>query len=373
VWTGGGVRSATVVLVMSHDATGAVAPGGPGERWPAVSVVVPVLNEERHLEAAVTNVLDQEYPGPMEVVLAVGPSRDRTHDVAAALAARDARVHLVDNPTGRTPAGLNAAIKGSTGEVVVRVDAHSELSPGYVRRAVELLESTGADNVGGLMLAQGGSPFEKAVARAMGSRLGIGGARFHVGGGEGEAETVYLGVFRRTTLERLGGFDEHFHRAQDWELNHRIRVAGGRIWFSPDLWVTYRPRSSWKAIALQFFRTGRWRGQVTRQYPETASLRYLAPPVTVVAIVAGTAAGLVGLVAGPQQLRLGWLVPGAYVVAVGVGSQLIAPDADRRERAWLPLVVATMHMTWGAGFLVPLRRLGRHSPAVRRFKAKVRA
>jgi hypothetical protein len=358
---------------MSQDATGAGAAGGRADEWPAVSVVVPVLNEERHLEAAVTNVLDQDYPGPIEVVLAVGPSRDRTAEVAAALAARDARVHLVENPTGRTPAGLNAAIKGSTGEVVVRVDAHSELSPGYVRRAVEVLEQTGADNVGGLMLAQGRSPFEKAVARAMSSRLGIGGARFHVGGVEGEAETVYLGVFRRTTLERLGGFDEHFHRAQDWELNHRIRLAGGRIWFSPDLWVTYRPRSTWKALALQFFRTGRWRRQVTRQYPETASLRYLAPPVAVVGIVAGTAAGLAGLVGGPHWLRLGWLVPGGYVVAVAAGSQLVAEDADLRERAWLPAVVATMHMTWGAGFLIPLRRLGRHSPAVRRFKAKVRA
>jgi hypothetical protein len=356
---------------MSHDATGAA--GRPADQWPAVSVVVPVLNEERHLEAAVTNVLEQEYPGPMEVVLAVGPSRDRTAHVAAALAARDARVHLVDNPTGRTPAALNAAIKGSTGEIVVRVDAHSELSPGYVRHAVEVLQRTGADNVGGLMLAQGRTPFEKAVARAMSSRLGIGGARFHVGGVEGEAETVYLGVFRRATLERLGGFDEHFHRAQDWELNHRIRLNGGLIWFSPDLWVTYRPRSTWKALALQFFRTGRWRRQVTRQYPETASLRYLAPPVTVVAIVAGTAGGLAGLVGGPHWLRLGWLVPGAYVVGVAAGSQLIARDADLRERAWLPAVVATMHMAWGSGFLLPLRRLGRHSPAVRRFKAKVRA
>src|SRR4051812_32687356 len=316
---------------MSPDATGAGADGRPGETWPSVSVVVPVLNEERHLEAAVTNVLDQEYLGPMEVVLAVGPSRDRTADVAARLARRDARVHVVDNPTGRTPAGLNAGIKASTGDVVVRVDAHSELSPGYVRRAVELLERTGADNVGGLMLAQGRTPFEKAVARAMGSRLGIGGARFHVGGEEGEAETVYLGVFRRATLDRLGGFDEHFHRAQDWELNHRIRLAGGTIWFSPELWVTYRPRSSWKALALQFFRTGRWRRQVTRRYPETASLRYLAPPLAVVAIAAGTVAGIAGAITGPWWLRLGWVAPAGYVVAVVVGTQVVAAGSSDGE------------------------------------------
>src|SRR3954449_3281482 len=362
-----------------------MSPGSPssGAReaaWPPVSVVVPVLNEERHLEAAVTKVLEQEYPGPMDVVLAVGPSRDRTAEVAARLAARDPRVHVVDNPTGRTPAGLNAAIKASTGDVVVRVDAHSELSPGYVRRAVELLEQTGADNVGGLMLAEGRTGFEKAVARAMGSRLGIGGARFHVGGVEGEAETVYLGVFRRTTLDRLGGYDDHFHRAQDWELNHRIRLSGGRIWFSPDLWVTYRPRSTWKALALQFFRTGRWRRQVTRRYPETAGLRYLAPPVAVVAIAAGTVVGVVGAVTGPWWLRLGLVAPAGYVVAVLAGSQVVAagpvegqPPADAKERAWLPVVVATMHLTWGAGFLLPLRKLGEHSTKVRRFTAKVRA
>src|SRR3954470_2488570 len=316
-----------------------MSPGSPssGAReaaWPPVSVVVPVLNEERHLEAAVTKVLEQDYPGPLEVVLAVGPSRDRTAEVAARLAAGDPRVHVVDNPTGRTPAGLNAAVKMSTGDVVVRVDAHSELSPGYVRRAVELLERTGADNVGGVMLAQGRTPFERAVARAMRSRLGIGGARFHVGGEEGEAETVYLGVFKRATLDRLGGFDDHFHRAQDWELNHRIRTSGGRIWFSPDLWVTYRPRSTWKALALQFFRTGRWRRQVTRRYPETASARYLAPPVAVVAIAAGAAAGVLGQLTGSAWLRLGFVAPAGYLVGVLVGSQVVAgedPPADLEE------------------------------------------
>ncbi len=355
---------------------GSQGPGARAAAWPPVSVVVPVLNEERHLEAAVTKVLEQDYPGTMEVVLAIGPSRDRTAAVAARLVAADQRVHLVENPTGRTPAGLNAAIKGSTGDVVVRVDAHSELSPGYVRRAVEILERTGADNVGGLMLARGRTPFERAVARAMSSRLGIGGARFHVGGEEGEAETVYLGVFLRSTLDRLGGFDEHFHRAQDWELNHRIRGSGGTIWFSPELWVTYRPRSTWRALAVQFFRTGRWRRQVTRRYPETASPRYLAPPVALIGMAAGTVAGVIGEVSGASWLRLGWLAPGGYVVAVLVGSQVVAgrdERADARERAWLPLVVATMHLAWGAGFLIPLRKLGRHSPAVRRFKQRVRA
>jgi glycosyltransferase involved in cell wall biosynthesis len=295
----------------------------------------------------------------MEVVLAVGPSRDRTAAVAAALAARDPRVHLVDNPTGRTPAGLNAAIKGSTGEVVVRVDAHSELSPGYVRRAVELLQRTGADNVGGLMLAQGRTSFEKAVACAMSSRLGIGGARFHVGGVEGEAETVYLGVFRRSTLERLGGFDEHFHRAQDWELNHRIRQSGGVVWFSPDLAVTYRPRSSWVELVRQFFHTGRWRREVIRQHPDSIRPRYLAPPAATAAILVGTVAGVVGTAVQSPVLQLGWAGPLGYGVGAVVASLAESRGLPWRARAWFPVVLSTIHLSWGSGFLFGRRPTGR--------------
>ena len=187
----------------------------------------------------------------------------------------------------------------------------------------------------------------------MSSRLGIGGARFHVGSSEGEAETVYLGVFRRATLERLGGFDEHFPPGAG--LGAEPPDPGRRRpdLVLPDLWVTLPP-----AVQLEGARSAVLPHRAVapagdRQYPETASPRYLAPPVAVVAIVAGTAAGLVGLVGGPKELRLGWLVPGAYVVAVGVGSQLIAPGADRRERAWLPLVVGDHAHDLGRGLPRP--------------------
>ena len=210
--------------------------------WPAVSVIMPVLNEERHLAEAVHAVLAQDYPGELELVLAVGPSRDRTQEIAEKLAADDSRIIVVPNPTGRTPHGLNACIKASQYSIVVRVDGHSLLPSDYVRAAVETLEETGADNVGGLMAAEGVTPFEKAVARAMTSKIGIGNAPFHTGGGAGEAETVYLGSFRRSALDRVGGYDETFVRAQDWEMNHRIRQTGGKVWFTPRMHVTYRPR-----------------------------------------------------------------------------------------------------------------------------------
>ena len=324
---------------------------GREENWPPVSVVMPVRNEARDLVESVEQILAQEYGGELEVVLAVAPSTDGTERIADELAAADPRVRVVANPVGRTPAGLNAAIGAARHDVIVRVDGHGILTPGYVTRAVQLLESTGAANVGGVMLAVGQSGFEQAVAHAYRSRVGLGSAQFHVGGEEGPADSVYLGVFRREVLEGLGGFDEHFHRAQDWELNHRIRSSGGVVWFSPDLGVTYRPRSSWVDLVQQFFHTGRWRREVIRQHPETVSPRYLAPPTVTAAVLVGTAAGVVGAVTGAPWLRWGWLAPLGYGTGVTVASQLGTQELSGRARAWLPMVLATIHLSWGSGFL----------------------
>ncbi|HEX6328419.1 MAG TPA: glycosyltransferase family 2 protein [Jiangellaceae bacterium] len=324
--------------------------------WPAVSVIMPVLNEERHLAAAVTHVLDQDYPGELELVIALGPSSDRTGEIARDLAGADARVRLVENPVGRTPNGLNAAIKAARHDIVVRVDGHGLLSAGYIHRAVEVLQETGAANVGGIMQAEGETDFERAVARAMTSPLGIGSAAFHVGGDAGPADTVYLGTFRRDVLERLGGYDEHFVRAQDWELNYRIRRAGELIWFAPDLKVTYRPRPNLRALASQFFRSGQWRREVVRHYPETANARYLAPPLVVVAMTLGVIAGLFALLGGPGWPALGWLAPGLYAAGVLAASVVEGRGLPARARAWLPAVLATMHLSWGLGFLLSSRR-----------------
>lgn len=315
----------------------------PPTAYPPVSVVMPVRNEEHHLAEAVRSVLAQDYPGGLEVVVAVGPGKDRTHEVAEALAAEDPRIVVVDNPSGRTPDGLNAAIAASHHDVVVRMDGHGALSEGYVRRAVEVLEETGAANVGGLMLAEGVADLQQAVAVAMRSSLGIGASRFHVGGRAGPADTVYLGVFRREWLERVGGYDTTFTRAQDWELNHRIREAGGTVWFTPELTVTYRPRATFGDLARQFYTTGQWRRQVARAHPGTLNLRYLAPPVAT-ALVAGGAVG--GIVWRPL-----WALPLGYAAAATVGGAWIARGQRPGVVARMPAVLATMHMTWGAGFL----------------------
>ncbi|MBP2706076.1 glycosyltransferase family 2 protein [Microbispora sp. RL4-1S] len=317
--------------------------------YPPVSVIMPVLNEERHLREAVRQVLDQDYAGPLEVVLSVGPSQDRTQEVADAIAAEDARVVVVPNPTGRTPNALNAAIAASRNPIVARVDGHAMLPRDYLRTAVETLEQTGADNVGGIMAAEGVTPFERAVACAMTSRIGVGNARFHTGGEAGPADTVYLGVFRREALDRVGGYDEHFQRAQDWEMNHRIRETGGLVWFQPRMRVSYRPRPTVKALAKQYFHYGRWRRVVARTHQGTINLRYLAPPAAVAAIV-------VGLVVSPFFWP-GLLLPGAYLAAILAGSVLTGRDLPAAALARLPLVYATMHLSWGTGFLTSPSKL----------------
>ena len=304
---------------------------------------MPVLNEQRHLREAVGRVLEQDLDGALELVLALGPSTDRTDQVAAELAAADPRIRLVPNPTGRTPSGLNAAVAASTHAVIARVDGHAVLPPGYLRKALEVLELTGADNVGGIMDAQGVTDVERAIAAAMRSRLGVGSARFHTGGAAGPAETVYLGVFRRTALARVGGYDEHFARAQDWEMNHRIRSTGGTVWFTPELRVTYRPRADLRSLARQYFQYGRWRRVVARQHPGTMSARYLAPPALVGALTVSVAVS--------PWLPLALVVPVGYVGALVVGSLTLEPGLPWRSRVTLPAALAVMHLSWGVGFV----------------------
>ncbi len=326
----------------------------------AVSVVMPVLNEELHLADAVGAVLDQDFVGTIEVILALGPSSDRTDEVAAELATADSRIRTVANPSGRTPSGLNAALSIASERIIVRVDGHCELPRDYIRTGVETLVRTGADNVGGVMAAVGTTDFECAVAIAMTSKLGVGGAAFHVGGEEGEAQTVYLGVFRKDALSRVGGYDETFDRAQDWEMNYRIKSTGGKIWFNPGMQVSYRPRPSLKDLARQYFGYGTWRREIMRRHPETVAPRYLAAPVAVAVIGIGSAAGLAaaGGIA-PTWFRVGLLVPAGYLAAVTVGGVAISRGSSAAVRVRVPAVLAAMHMSWGVGFLTSRPQTGK--------------
>lgn len=324
--------------------------GSPNLNPPPVSVVLPVLNEAKYLRAAVGSILEQDYAGDIEVVLALGPSKDSSNKVAADIVSMDPRVSVVDNPTGRTPNGLNLALGQAKYGIVARVDGHSHIPRDYVANAVELLERSGADNVGGLMSAVGETDLERAIATAMTSKLGVGNAPFHVGGEEGPADTVYLGVFRRTALDRVGGYNEDFVRAQDWEMNYRIRESGGTVYFSPKLSVSYRPRSSLSALAQQYFHYGRWRRQVMRAHPGSINLRYLAPPLALLGV-------LVGVVCSTFLSLWTLTLPVGYLSLVLAGSVYIGRGLPIRSRLVLPVVLATMHMSWGSGFLSSWRRV----------------
>ena len=317
--------------------------GGPPSvpEVPDVAVVVPVRNGAATLADAVASVLAQEFDGTLEVCIAVGPSDDRTREVADGLADSDRRVSVVDNPAGVTPAGLNAAIRATSAPVVARIDGHAVLPAGYLTRAVAVLDWTGAVNVGGVQEPRGQTPFEEAAGRAMASRFGSGDARFHHGGPAGAVDTVYLGVFRRTALEAVGLFDEALVRNQDYELNWRLREAGGTVWFDPELRVGYRPRGTLGGLARQFFDYGQWKRVVVGRHPRSLRWRQVVPPTATL----GVAAGLVAGVWWPPAL----VVPAVYLAAV----VLVSLVAGRRLATVVRLlaVYPTMHLSWGAGFL----------------------
>lgn len=332
---------------------------------PGVSYVMPVLNEREYIESSIRTILSQDYAGEQDLVLALGPSTDGTTEIVERLAAEDARISYVHNANTDIPAGLNLAIASTGHPIIVRVDAHSELSPGYTTRAVETLGRTGAANVGGIMVANGRTPFQTAVARAYNSRFGLGGASYHSGGHDGPAESAYLGVFRREVLREVGGYDESLRRGEDWELNLRIRQAGHTVWFDPELRVTYWPRENWRKLTRQFFTTGVWRGELVRRHPRQTPLRFFAPPLLVVAFIISIVGGTLQLTGAIHWGKLSLL---AFIVHTGLLAYILLliylglvyeNGKSWRDRWLFILVLPSMHLSWGAGFIKGLFRGGR--------------
>ena len=324
------------------------------ERVP-VSYVMPVLNEAGHLARAVEAILSQEYDGDSELVLALGASTDATDSIAAELAASDPRVRLVSNPLNDIPKGVNAAIRASRHPVVIRVDAHAELPAGYTQAAVEILRRTGCGNLGGVMVARGEGAVQRAIARAYNSPFGLGGGIYHHGEDETAADSAYLGVFRREVLFAVGLFDEELRRAEDWELNSRIRAAGYQVLFSPKLKVTYWPRASLDALRRQMYATGVWRGHLVRRQKGTP-LRYLPPPA--VALIVGLSVvclllQALGLVRGAGRPLAGLIHLAAvgYLAGASVVGVTRLGGGGPTDRLLNAAVLITMHLSWGAGFL----------------------
>lgn len=298
---------------------------------PPVSIILPVFNEEAMLPACLESIGDQDYPNIVEIVVADGGSTDRTREVAASFS----KVVVVDNPRRIRPAGLNAAISRASGEVIVRVDARTRLSPDYVTRCVEALERSGAAIVGGPMTYEAETPAEKGVAAAMMSRLGAGPAEFRRLGGEPRfVDTVYLGAFHKDTVRALGGYDEWCGGNEDAELAFRAQSAGG-VYLDPAISSRYVVREGRGALGRQFYRYGRNRARTLRKHPRAMSWRQALPPLLLLSLL--------------SRWRRRAVV--AYLAAVAAGAAVELTD-DPRAAGRLALCLPVMHFSWGAGFFV---------------------
>jgi glycosyltransferase involved in cell wall biosynthesis len=304
-----------------------------------VSVVVPVLDEVEAIGECLDRIAVQTWPD-LEVIVADGGSRDGTREIVLERAAHDPRIRLVDNPGRLQSAGLNRALSVATGELVVRLDARSFVEADYVARcATQLMDGTRAV-VGGRMVPRGGaSRTQRGIASANRAPWGAGPARFHRDGAAGPADTVYLGAFRRGWIELAGGWAEDVGVNEDYELNHRIRSLGGVVWLDPTLEVGYQPRSTYRALARQYFRYGRSKAAVVRRHPRSLRARQLAPALLAPVGLCAAIPGSVGRVA-----RVGVL---AY--AVGVGTLAVRGGGTPGERAAAGVAAAVMHWSWSAG------------------------
>lgn len=317
--------------------------------FPSVTVIIPVRNEQAHLVGAVESVLSQNYPGKLEITLAIGPSVDETDKVAKELASKHSNIKLIENRKGLTTAGLNLALELSTSDVIIRVDAHSELAPDYITRGVEILQETGSVLVGGVMSARGKTALQKAVAFGYGSRFGLGGGSYHVGGKAGEAQSAYLGIFDAKALKAVGGYDEKIVRGEDWDLAQRLKATGGKVWFSPELVVTYWPRSNIKALAWQFYSTGIWRGDLTRRAPGKASIRYFIPPVALLVLVGLMVLAALGIVG-----ELEFIIPVALYLLLLSYASATAKNLNIPGRLAVFIALPVMHLSWAYGFWIGL-------------------
>ena len=327
--------------------TGREARQPAGAERPPVSVIVPARDAEATLPATLESILAQDYRGAVEVIVADGSGTTGTREL---LRTRFPGVRRIDNPGRTIPRGLNRALAAAHHAIVARCDAHATFPPGYLERAVETLERTGAANVGGRLHARGTTRFERAVALTTASRFGAGDARYRIGGAEGPVDTVFPGVFRRAAIEAAGGWDETLERNEDYELNWRLRERGGTVWFDPGLAVNYRPRGTFGALARQYFDYGWWKASVLARHPRSLRARQLAAPLLVVTLAASAA-----VLAAPEPLATAAIaVPLVYALALLGGSGALALRHRRPEALLVPAVAATIHFAWGVGLLAGL-------------------
>lgn len=319
---------------------------------PSVSVIIPCRNEEKTIQLVLDAIHAQTYPRQLlQVVIADGFSEDRTREKIADFktAHPDLDVLVVDNPQRVIPAGLNAAIKVSIGELIVRMDAHSIPNPDYVALCVDVLERDIAQNVGGVWNIQPGkdSWIARSIAAAAGNPLAVGDAHYRFTDKAAYVDTVPYGSYKRELFEQIGLFDETLLANEDYELNTRILQSGGKIWLDPKIRCTYFARSNLRALAKQYYGYGFWKVQMLKRYPETLRWRQVLPP----AFLLGLALTLLVGIFWKPSLYLFTAVLGLYLlILLAVGIHMAIKKRDILMMIGVPLAIITMHFSWGAGF-----------------------
>jgi glycosyltransferase involved in cell wall biosynthesis len=315
---------------------------------PSVTVVVPCRNEYGHIASCVAGLLALEPPrGGFEIIVADGNSDDGSRNILNCLAEKDSRVRVIDNPGRIASSGLNAAIRAARGGIIVRADAHTEYAPDYLVQCLEVLDQTGADNVGGPARTRTSGYTQQAVAAAYHSPFSVGGARFHNPDYEGCVDTVTYGCWRRGAFERFGYFDEELVRNQDDEHNLRIIRGGGKVWQSPKIKSWYKPRVSLGDLFQQYAQYGYWKVRVIQKHRLPASPRHLVPATFILTLA--LLAALSPVVAGASSVLL--LALGFYALALLGASVATAAKTEWKLLPLLPLVFVCYHFGYGIGFL----------------------
>jgi len=332
-----------------HDSGQRVSPGltRPFEldRQPFVSVIVPALNEELRILDCITALVRQSYPQDLvEILVADGGSADRTREIVLGISGRDHHVHLLDNPSGKTPTALNIGIEAAQGSVICRMDGHAIPADDYIERCIAVLRESGAWCVGGRMEKVGSTGIGSAIATASTSPFGVGDSAFHYATAAREVESVFLGCWPREVFERIGLFDPELVRNQDDELSYRIRQAGGTIWFDPSIRVRYFSRDSLRGVFSQHRQYGRWKIRVFQKHLGAIRWRHTVPG----ALVGSLGIGLLGPVFAPAGY-LALAVAGTYAAATAFVVQRLRSQNPDLHRADLAGAFAAMHFGYGIG------------------------
>jgi len=309
-----------------------------------VTIAIPVLNEERLLPGLLDCLQTQTWPkSAMQIIIADGGSTDATPDIARAAATDFPDLTLIPNPGRIAAAGLNQALALAKGDYFLRLDARSRPAYDYVEQCVNHLQSGDWAGVAGAQMAVGEKDAGQAIALALNHPLGAGGARYRRAGASCESETLYLGAYPIDWLRKIGGWDEQFAANEDYELNTRLRKAGGRLLVAADIRIIYIARDSLAALARQYARYGSWRVATWRKHPGAMQLRHLAPAAWTAGLVLG---GLLAFFTSWPLLIL--LLP--YLLAITLAAASLAAGHGWRlfPRIWLAF--PTMHLSWGFGF-----------------------